>query len=556
MARKSKKIEYVISTFDFETDPFLYDRKPMPFSWGFYNGSQYWDCWENDSDKLIQSFMTLLDSLEVPHMIYAHNGGRFDFLYLMKYFKGDLRIVNGRILEVDYGIHKFRDSYAILPIPLAATGDKLEIDYSKMEVEVREENKEEILIYLKQDCIALYDLVSLFNQEFGSKLTIGGTALNELKQFHPFDPVHKHFDEYLRPFYFGGRCQAFEKGIIEGDIKVYDVNSMYSYAMAEFEHPYDNKCYEDIIITDETFFIEFEGENYGALPVRTKTGLDFNIPKGIFLTTIHEYKAGLDTNTIKVNKIIRTINFVKKTTFKTFVSTYRDKRVQAKKAGNLFHDLFYKLILNSAYGKFGQNPENYLEWEISDADVHLEGYEHEGCKIEEHLDYTLWGKPCEMYNYFNIAVAASITGAARSVLLRALANAERPIYCDTDSIICRELNNIEIDGYKLGAWDLEATGNKFAVAGKKLYALFDNDNCVKIASKGATLVPRDIGYLIPKEETDLNKGKKIAKQLAKNIGGEKILIIANGGEYQFTNDAPSFKLDGRVQFIKRTIRGT
>lgn len=556
MTKKKPKVEYVISTFDFETDPFLYERKPMPFSCGFYNGSNYWDWWDNDSEKLIESFMLFLDTLETPHMIYAHNGGRFDFLYLMKYFKGKIKIVNGRILEVEYGIHKFRDSYAILPIPLSATGDKLEIDYSKMEKENREEHREEILTYLKQDCIALYDLVSLFNQEFGSRLTIGGTALNELKQFHPFEPVNKWFDDYMRPFYYGGRCQAFEKGIILDDIKVYDVNSMYPYVMAEYDHPYTNKMYEDTEITDETFFIEFEGENFGALPTRTKTGLDFNIKKGIFLTTIHEYKAGLDTNTIKVNKIIRTVNFVKKTTFKTFVNTFREKRVEAKKAGNTFHDIFYKLILNSAYGKFGQNPENYLEWVISESDQYLDGYDYEGCKIEEHLDYTLWGKPAEMYNYFNIAVAASITGAARSVLLRALANADRPIYCDTDSIICRDLKNIEIDAYKLGAWDLEATGNKFAVAGKKLYALYDNENCVKIASKGATLVPRDIGYLLPENETDLNKAKKIAKQRAKNIGGEKILLIAQGGSYEFTNEAPSFKLDGRTQFIKRTIRGT
>jgi len=556
MARKSKKIDYKICTFDFETDPFKYGRTPQPFCWGFYDGQDYWDVWNNDVEKLIDSFFNLLGTIETPCMIYAHNGGKFDFLYMMKYFTGNIRVVNGRVLEAEFGIHKFRDSYGILPIPLSATNEKMEIDYAKMEKEVREENKKEILIYLKQDCLALHNLVSLFVAEFGTRLTIGGTALNELKKFHPFEPVQKWFDEAIRPFYYGGRCQAFEKGILHDNFKVYDVNSMYPYVMAEFYHPYDNKFYEDTEITEETFFIEFRGKNLGALPTRTKQGLDFNLEYGTFLTTIHEYKAGIDTSTIEVDEIIRTINFTKKVKFDKFVYHFKEQRDIAKLDNDLFHNLFYKLILNSSYGKFGQNPENYLEWIITDSETYLEGYDEEGCKIEEHLNYTLWGKPCEMFNYFNIAVAASITGAARSVLLRAIVAAERPVYCDTDSIICTKLEGIEIDPIKLGAWDLEAQGDKFAIAGKKLYALFDGEQCVKIASKGATLVPRDIGHLMPENEPDYIKAKKIASKKAKNIGGEKILSIANGSDYHFTNDAPAFKLDGRVQFIQRTIRST
>ena len=94
-----------------------------------------------------------------------------------------------------------------------------------------------------------------------------------------------------------------------------------------------------------------------------------------------------------------------------------------------------------------------------------------------------------------------------------------------------------------------------AIAGKKLYALYDGDNCVKIASKGATLVPRDIGHLMP-EGMEPKAAKKAAQQAAKNIGGEKILHVAKGGSYHFVNDAPSFKLNGNVQFIQRTIKGT
>lgn len=551
MSRR-KKVEYKIGAFDFETDPFKHDRVPYPFSWGFYNGEEYWEHWGDDS---VEAFIDFLDNLDEPHLIYAHNGGKFDYIYLMKYFSGDIKIVNGRVLEVQYGKHILRDSYAILPVPLASSNEKIDIDYSKMERDVREEHKQEILEYLRADCEVLHKMVSLFRDEFGDRLTIGGTAMNELKKFHPFEPVGEMFDEYMRPFYFGGRCQAFEKGIIKDDIKVYDVNSMYPHAMKNFRHPFDDEFYECDTITEETFFIEWSGKNHGAVPVRTKTGLDFNVKEGRFFTTIHEWEAGIDTGTIEPIEVHRTINFVKWTTFGEFIDHFFEKRDQAKRNDDLFHNIFYKLILNSSYGKFAQNPVNYKEWEITGIDEYLEGYDEDGCVIQQHMDYAIWGKPVTMFSYFNVAVAASITGASRSVILRALAKADRPLYCDTDSIICRNLDGVEMDSFKLGAWDLEATGTTMAIAGKKLYALYDNDNCVKLASKGVSLIPRDIDHLIP-PEMDYQSGKKVAKQLAMNIGGGKIVSVAKGNTYQFISDAPSFKLTGEAQFIKRKIRST
>ncbi len=71
-------------------------------------------------------------------------------------------------------------------------------------------SKAEILHYLKGDCVTLHKMVSLFIAEFGMRLTIGGTAMNELKQFHPYDPVRKGFDEAMRPFILGA-LPSFEK---------------------------------------------------------------------------------------------------------------------------------------------------------------------------------------------------------------------------------------------------------------------------------------------------------------------------------------------------------
>ena len=136
----------------------------------------------------------------------------------------------------------------------------------------------------------------------------------------------------------------------------------------------------------------------------------------------------------------------------------------------------------------------------------------------------LWSKPSEDAKYSNIATGASITGAARSVLMRGVHNSVDAMYCDTDSIICREMRNTEIDAADLGAWKLEKTGNSLAIAGRKMYALFNDSTCVKYACKGVRITPEDI------------------------------IKAASGEVITYERDAPTYRLDGSVDWITRKIR--
>ena len=110
--------------------------------------------------------------------------------------------------------------------------------------------------------------------------------------------------------------------------------------------------------------------------------------------------------------------------------------------------------------------------------------------------------------------------------MRAIAGSKRAVYCDTDSIICEELNGVEIDPAKLGAWKFEGDGDEMAIAGKKLYALFDAGAPVKWASKGTKLAP------------------------------EQIRKIALGGEVLWQSDAPNFSLTGTTKFVARVAKRT
>lgn len=518
-----------IATIDAETDPFLFNRVPKPFAWGFWDGKRYVDFWGDDSTKALIEF---LEDYPEPLLIYAHNGGRFDFMFFVEKLCGKIRIVNGRILEAQIGKHTVRDSYGILPIPLSKLGaGKMSIDYKLMERDVRNEHKQEIRTYLKADCVALYDVCEAFLEQFGDILTIGSAAMREFKKYHKFENASKGFDKFHRNYYFGGRCQCFETGIIETPIKVFDINSAYPDAMDKKMHPVGNESDTGTKITKETMFVCWRGLNFNAVPMRMPYGLDFSINEGLFWSTIHEFEAGLEMKLIVPHKIMHTVDFKKRMAFSDFVQYFYEARKIAKKTGNKFLEIFYKLILNSAYGKFAQDPEKYvdsiiLSWgQIPDEEYSLE-YRHD--------QYAIWSKPAASFAYFNVATAASITGAVRATLLHGIANSTRPLYCDTDSIFCTDMVGVKDDN-NLGAWKEEAQGNVIAIAGKKMYALLDTTRPDVWSDKEQRMV----------DDTLIKKASK-----GVNLHHQAISNIARGDTVETRNDAPTFKLGQKVTFDK------
>jgi hypothetical protein len=519
-----------IATIDFETDPFLYGREPKPFCAGFYSlECGFVEFWGLDCVARLCEF---IQGLKTPHTIYAHNGGKFDFHFMLEFLENPIKIISSRIAHVKMGIHELRDSYCIIPIPLSAY-QKDSIDYKRLEAAVRDQHRAEIVAYLKTDCTALFDIVSRFVERFGLQLTIGGTAIKTLKSIHEFDSTTKWHDEKFRPFYFGGRVEAFQTGIVPGNWKVYDVNSMYPFVMSEMLHPTGKRYktgYNRVIdrrgriagFADAPFyFAKIKCRQLGAFPVRMKNApLNFEIPSGEFCVTSHELKAAIESGRAWDVEVLEVMVPDETISFGEYVSRFMEEKISSKARKDKAGEIFAKLLLNSAYGKFAQNPAHYFDYWIGEPDS--EAYEIYSADINS-ID--IWRKPSEREAFYDVATAASITGAARAVLMRALSMAVNPIYCDTDSIICEGLN-CELDESKLGAWKLEATGDTVAVAGKKMYALRNGSEYVKTASKGVVL------------------------------SGEEIFGLCGGKAKQWKNETPSFSLGkNRVKFVQRTIAG-
>ncbi len=364
--------------------------------------------------------------------------------------------------------------------------------------------------------------------------------MKQLKKFHKFATGNEIYDaKFRKDFYFGGRNQVFRSGIINSTIRVYDVNSMYAHVMATCLHPVTTGIYTSKEITKDTAFVTVEGRNYGAFPVRQKNNsLDFTTDFGTYHTTIHEFEAALETGTFKPKRIIKTHAFLNRQTFGEFVYHFYDARNKARAAGDKIRALFYKFVLNSGYGKFAQNPENYSDWFITEMGEFPRDW-HECTKACENVclkkwtpafisgnDYIIWSRPLQEHFYYNIATGASITGAARAILLRGLAGARDPYYCDTDSIICHSLQGVSVSDEDLGAWKLECEGDRAAICGKKLYAIWKDGDGVKKAHKGARLSYDDI------------------------------LAVAKGTTVEACNPVPTFRWDGSHSFTKRNIRAT
>lgn len=507
-------------TSDCETDPFLYEREPRPFAWCIKLGDNITVFW---GDEATQKYIEHLKQMS-PCRLYVHNGGKFDFFFLLGAMRhGKLKLVNGRIMQIRIGQVILVDSYPLIPFALERY-KKDEIDYKKFEREVREDNKREIIDYLVNDCVYLDELVQGFKAIVGNHMTIGGAAMNALKKFgYEVWSGNKTHDARFRPFYFGGRVEAFETGVFKGEFEYMDINSAYPFAMTHAHGHGPSYAVSDSFDERPESFVRMIAVSRGALPVRTEDGLFFpvdNTPREYFATG-HEVLAGLETDTLRIIKVIECFQPKNKIEFCGFVNKYFALRQEAKRNKNIIEELAYKTLSNSGYGKFAQNPENFKDWCIEPRGEPLPGWNHE----TDFLDLTLWSRPSSNIekSYFDVATAASITGFVRAHLWKALClDAVKPLYCDTDSIICSKFRAKNKDAKTLGKWKTEMLPKKVAIAGKKLYAVTDGKE-VKIASKGVRLTFGEIERII---KNDVVQWKK---------------------------DAPSFSLRFGARWVKRDI---
>ena len=529
-------------TLDCETDPFKAGRVPQPFLWGLYTGESYH---EFATGREAADFCR-----EQSVIVYAHNGGKFDYHYLRDEINSDelIMVINQRLAKFKIGVCEFRDSVNLIPARLADF-QKEKIDYAIFEPGERDkpENRRAISDYLRSDCVNLYHVLEDYFALYSGGLTQAGAAMKFWQQQSGLKAPRSHAGEYAayRHYYYGGRVECFRRGHVREDFNVVDINSAYPYAMLS-RHPFGTRGSRLATLPDRieewnACLISIRGTSRGALPYRADDGsLEFPDDAIVrdYHVTGHELRAAVETDTIKIHDVTDVHHFSPTVDFREYVDHFYKIRLKAKSRGDKVQDIFAKIFLNALYGKFASQPTKYAEYVIASESKFkhwlAEGYER----------YDAWGAtrylmrrplPEHKHRYYNIATAASITGYVRAHLWRSLQRCQGLIYCDTDSIAARDTSALDI-GPALGQWKLEMECDQFAVAGKKLYAYHARNPSPEMIATGRDWKTASKGVILSAAE---------------------IVRVARGAEIAYQPEIPTYSvLRPEPVFIPRLVKRT
>lgn len=572
----------------------MHGRVGRPFIWGYYDGKNFL------TFRSTQEFFDFVCTKRI--ILYAHNGGKFDFMFLLSFVPDGAEIkcqvINGRIVAMRIGECELVDSFAAVPQGLGSI-KKDEIEYWKFEEHCREKYMDEIISYLRGDCVYLYELMDAYRKAAGTKKTIASNALAFARKqgINPGKSNYR-FDNLYRPFYFGGRTECFQPGTWE-NISVYDIRSSYPRAMQE-DHPTgtefkwrtDLKGMDDDEI--QRSFIVLKCYADGCFPLRDGIhGLQFPRAHGEYRVTGWEYLAARDLGLLDDVEIVSVRYTDESITFAPYVQHWFDYKARHNKKTDPINYTIGKIMMNSLYGKLAQDASKYSDYKIVPASEKLPcnsphpdakgkckicGYDdiqHGWTYYTKFEGKTFWRRDSlwkHRYQlgieweakplYKNVATGASITGYARAALLRAIhaIGREHVIYCDTDSLVCTQF----ADGSrlpqtdKIGDWEKEIDRAPVGhFCGKKLYAILlpPEEKC---GCGSKTLAPdhkRKVHKCSCQERNGFCPLHKVVTKGAR-LTYKEIEAISSGEEILYEPQAPSFSLANGIGFIDRRIRKT
>ena len=505
---------------------------------GWYNGSEY-RYWESlpvspdSSDSAVSKFCGWYFGRRPVGVLYAHNGGNFDHLYVLRWllqFEPHARIefvpVQSSILlmTVYLGRYKyeFRDSMRLMvagldDIAQALLGrGKVEgIDYETL---YRDPIRYE---YLKRDCVALYDCIAKFRQVVVEKLngamgiTAAATAIATLRNGYLARPIKRlstSREAFVRRAYYGGRTEVFHSGgtfSLAQPLRCYDVNSMYVWALAQ-PLPVDLiwETWGPVEWLGKTGFLECEVDTSGCspaarripvLPYRYAGKLLFPLGRlrGVWATP--ELALAIEQG-YKITWTGRGLWFRCSSVFAKYVEMLYRLRDKSLPTFDPTLSAIAKVLGNSTYGKFGTNREREkillnppLEDVIEKGLRPLQGPLELPAYIED--------VQCDA-DYVLPHLSAWVTSLSRVKLWQYIAQCwpARVYYCDTDSVCSTaELTT----GTGLGELKEESRDIiKAEFIAPKVYRLTHSDNSVTVRAKGFS----QFGRKVATDITSLAKG--------------------------------------------------
>lgn len=462
------------------------------------NGYEYI---KNKKDRKDKTFTTLISSLGQFYSleIYFEVGKKTNKVTIYD----SLKILN-------FSVEKIAKDFD-LPIK------KLEIDYNEIREKGHILTKEEIE-YIRNDVEIMSRALDIMFKQNHTKMTIGSNALAFYKDLNPnfstyFPILDFEIDKSCRESYKGGftylspkyKDKEVNKGL------VLDVNSLYPSVMYNEKMPFGIPIfYEGKYIQDSLYDLyiqkiscSFKLKKNKIPTIQIKNNLSF-IPNeyletsndDIVTLTLTSVDLELFLSHYDVKNLIYHEGFKFRSIkgiFKNYIDYWTENKIKAKKENNSSQYLISKLFLNSLYGKFGLNPKVRSKYPILEDDI---------VKYKLHEE--------EIRDSIYVPVAAFITSYARKKTITTSQkirdytmkkyNKDYYIYSDTDSIHMLYLEDeeletiLELDKFKLGAWDHESTFKKAKFIRQKCYIEqnIENDK-INVTVAG---LPKKLGNIV------------------------------------------------------------
>jgi len=515
LTRDSSRETPVYSVFDIESNNWI-DHVVT----GYYDGKEY-----KDYGSIIEFLDDVSKKRDDKISIFAHNGGGFDFNFILeciikgvgrKNYKLEKVFSRGStFLSIEVSNKKtgttliFRDSLAMLPFSLKSLTTNFKTECAKGEWDhvndFKKRDDPRLLEYLKADCVGLYQVLdSYFSwpliKEVGAAYTVASQALKVFRSFLD-DRIlgcSDSVDEFVRKGYFGGRTEVFRPyyKAKEPDDKLscFDINSLYPSVMRDFAYPTRFKKWAHKYTANEFGFWEATvhvPKDMYVPPLGTIIKIDkktkeveyvadssmgkFIFPTGTFSgvwSSIElEYAKSLGVKVLKVGKgaIFENGGHI----FKDFIEELYAMRMRAEK--DSVDSFICKLILNSCYGRFGLNldRENIVQDDGTMPITGLTPYEFDtGERVNGIPIMERFVKVEERIQSFtNVAIAAWVTAQARIRMHREyMKNLDSLYYTDTDSMFVEDKGSID-SSKDLGKFKYEYSATEACFLLPKAYCL-------------------------------------------------------------------------------------